>query len=88
MLIARIAVAALLGTFLTALLPLARSTHRSLKLANGSFLFRGFPVKVCFHFLQLSPMGTYAKSSIMESSKSEHAPGAVEQRQARISIFT
>jgi hypothetical protein len=33
-------------------------------------------------------LGTYAKSSIMESSKSEHAPGADGQRQARISVLT
>jgi len=31
---------------------------------------------------------TYVKSSIMESNKSEHAPGANGQRQARISILT
>jgi hypothetical protein len=32
--------------------------------------------------------GTYAKSSIMESSKSKHAPGADGQRQAQILIVT
>jgi hypothetical protein len=45
-------------------------------------------LSVRFFKLAASVLGTYAKSSIMESSKSEHTPGADGQRQARIPIFT